>query len=127
MKTASVKSQHSDVRTVNSAQGTPPLHTETMQSSKVVVWKTLQKKNEAGTGQRNNSVYREEVGEDRLQWGLRKNKKCRAVKPVHKSSDSDSSIFKTSDSDSFIKAQYVLTLYRRSVPVLYKDSVRTAL
>jgi hypothetical protein len=32
----------------------------------------------------------------------------RAVESVHKSSDSDSSIFKTSDSDSFIKAQYVL-------------------
>jgi hypothetical protein len=34
----------------------------------------------------------------------------RAVELVHKSSDSDSSIFKTpTDCDSFIKAQYVLT------------------
>jgi hypothetical protein len=35
---------------------------------------------------------------------------ARAVESVHKSSDPDSSIFKTSDSDSFIKAQYVLIM-----------------
>jgi hypothetical protein len=34
----------------------------------------------------------------------------RAVESVHKSSDSDASIFKTSDSHSFIKAQYVFIM-----------------
>jgi hypothetical protein len=34
----------------------------------------------------------------------------RAVESVHRSSDCDSSIFKTSYSDSFIKAQYALIM-----------------